>query len=232
VAPTVTRVWESEGPAAVGSLYTSTLRWLYTYSVIALGLLWLTAPDITRVWLGPEHDAIATLIRLWVISYGVNLAWSLGAAVARAIGKPWIEVMSLTACVLANFGLGLWAVPRYGTAGAIGALAASYAAGFVTFTILSRRSGIPFGPWIGRELLPRAAVASLAVFLCAALLAAAPLSRLLPPLGWAHGAIAALLFLAVFALFFLPLGDTQRLSRALWGMTAGAMAQRRARSSM
>lgn len=68
VAPTVTRVWIHDGPAAVGALFTSTLRWLYACSVIALGMLWLIAPDITRVWLGPEHDRIAGLIRLWALA--------------------------------------------------------------------------------------------------------------------------------------------------------------------
>jgi O-antigen/teichoic acid export membrane protein len=215
----------------VASLFTSTLRWLYTYSVIALGLLWLIAPDITRVWLGPEHDHIASLIRLWAVAYAANLAWSLGAAFARSVGKPWIEVWSLAASVLANIALGLWCVPRYGTVGAIAALGVAYAAGFITFAATSRHSGIPFGPWISREFTPRAVAGWLAVLLCTALLTVGPLAGHLPPPGWIHGAVAVLLFLTTFALFFLPFGDTQRLSRTVWQMTAGALLRRRDVSS-
>lgn len=227
VAPTATRVWINEGPAAVGALFTSTLRWLYTHSVIALGMLWLVAPDLTRVWLGPEHDRIAVLIRLWVLSYAMHLAWSLGAAFARSVGKPWIEVGSLTASVVTNIALGFWCVPRYGTLGAVAILAVSYGAGFLTFATTSPRSGIPYGPWVRRELIPRVLLGAVAVALSAGLLAAGRISGLLPPPGWIHGAVAILLYLPAFALCFLPLGDTQRLAGVIRQMTAEALSGRR-----
>lgn len=229
VAPTVTRTWISDGPAAVGALFTSTLRWLYTLSVIALGLLWLIAPDVTRVWLGPGHDRIAMLIRLWVLSYGMNLAWSLGAAFARSVGKPWIEVGSLAMSLVTNIALGLWCVPRYGTVGAVAVLALSYGAGFLTFAATSPRAGIPFGPWITRELAPRVLLAAGTVALSAGLLAAGRVSGVLPPPGLIHGVIAGLLFLALFALCFLAVGDTQRLAIVARQIAAGAMGGRGAR---
>jgi O-antigen/teichoic acid export membrane protein len=227
VVPAASRAWQSDGPAAVATLFTSTLRWLYTQSVIALGLLWLLAPDITRVWLGSGHDRIASLIRLLAVAFAVSFAWSPGAAIARGIGKPWIEVWSLVASALTNIGLGIWCVARYGTAGAIAALGVSYGAGFVTFVVTSRRSGIPFGPWISRELVPRVVAGSLAVALCAWLLAAATAALHLPPPGWTHAAVGAVLFLALFALLFVPLGDTQRLSRTVWRTTAGVLMRHR-----
>jgi len=220
VAPTVTRLWESDGPEAVGSLFTSTLRWLYTHSVLALGTLWLLAPDVTNVWLGPGHDRIAFQIRLWVLAYAMNIAWSLAPAFARCIGRPWIEVWCLAATVIANISLALWSVPRYGTVGAIVALGVAYGVGFITFAAISWRSGIPYGSWIRSELVPRVLVSGLTVGLCEWLLTAGPLSAHLPSPGWAHAAVAGLLFLTLFALFFLPFGDTQRLSRTLWQMSA------------
>ncbi|HET9325231.1 MAG TPA: oligosaccharide flippase family protein [Candidatus Eisenbacteria bacterium] len=219
--PTVSRVWKSDGPQAVTSLFTTSLRWLYTHTTITLGMLWLLAPDITRVWLGPKHDHVAVFIRLWAISYAADLAWSPATAVARGMGKPWIEVGSLIATVIMNAALGYWWVPLYGTSGAIAAMACSYSAGFVTYLAVSRRFGVTFGPWIRRELLPRAAVAWLAVALCTLALASGPLAVRFPSPGWAHGALTAALYLSVFALFFLPFGDTQRMSRAVWHLVAG-----------
>ena len=216
--PTATRVWESEGGSALSSLFTSILRWLYTQSVVTLGALWILAPDLTRLWLGPGHERVAGMIRLWTIGYAVNLAWSLGAAIARGIGKPWIEVWSLAASVLVNAALALWAIPRFGTSGAVSALAISYVAGFVTFVFLSRRSRLPFGPWMSRELVPRAAASVATVGACAWLLDAASRKVLLPPLGWAHGAIAGALFLVAFSILFLPFGDPQRLWRGALGV--------------
>jgi len=227
VVPTVSRAWESEGPAAVTPIYTSTIRWLYTSGVMALGLLWLLAPDITRVWLGRGHDHIVPLIRLWAVAYAVQFVWSPGAAVARGVGKPWIEVYSLAASALTNIVLGIWCVPRFGTAGAIAALGASFGAGLITFVATSRRSGIPFGPWISRELLPRVVAGCLGVALCAGLFSSGPAVLRLPPPGWTHGAAIAVLFLVLFALFFAPFGDTQRLSRMLWHVTAAALVRRR-----
>jgi len=58
-------------------------------------MLWLVAPTSPGSWLGPEHDRIAVLDPALVLSYTMNLAWSLGAAFARSVGKPWIEVGSL-----------------------------------------------------------------------------------------------------------------------------------------
>jgi O-antigen/teichoic acid export membrane protein len=227
VVPAVSRAWESEGPQAVGEIFTFTLRWLYTQSVIALGLLWLLAPDITLLWVGSAHEGVASLIRLWAVAFAVNYSWSAGAAVARGVGKPWIEVACLSACAITNLALCFWWVPHYGTAGAVAGLAVSYAAGFVIFVFASRRSGIPFGPWIRRELLPRVVAGGLAVALCAGLQAAG--KAYLPPLGWSHAALMGVVFVSLFALLFLPVGDTQRLCRIFWRLTSGALERVRRR---
>jgi O-antigen/teichoic acid export membrane protein len=155
----------------------------------------------------------------------VNLAWSPAATVARAIGQPWIEAWSLTAAVLTNIGLGLWCVPRYGTAGAIAVVGIAYGAGFITFVAVSRGARVPFGHWIRRQLLPRVLAGSLGVALCAALLMLKPLSGSLPPPGPIHGMIVAVFFLTTFAVLFMPLGDTQRLLRTVRQLIAGSRAR-------
>jgi O-antigen/teichoic acid export membrane protein len=225
VVPAVSRAWETEGPEAVGEIFTFTLRWLYTQSVIALGLLWLLAPDIIHLWVGAAHQEVASLIRLWAVAFAVNYAWSAGAAVARGVGKPWIEVAALLGCAIVNIALCFWWVPRYGTAGAVAGLGVSYTAGFLIFLVASRRSGIPYGPWLRRELAPRMVAGGLAIALCVGLLALG--TAHMPPLGWSHAALVTAVFMSLFALFFLPLGDTQRLSRILWQLTTGTLARLR-----
>jgi len=113
--------------------------------------------------------------------------------------------------------------------GGVTAILASYRIGFLVFVpLFHRRRGIfPFWPWFRRDLLPRALAGVCEVAVSTGLLAAGPLIVHLPPPGWTHGAVAVLLFLTVFALFFLSLGDTQLLSRTLWQMTGGALARRR-----
>ena len=227
VIPTVSRISTSAGLSAVELVFISTSRWIYTQTVIALGLLWVLAPDITRVWLGPSHPHIAHLIRLWVTAYALCLAYSPGVAIARGLGRPWFEIWSYVAAVLMNISLATWWVPRYGTAGAITAAVVSFGIGLLVFVIVfHRRSGIPFGPWFRRELAPRALAGILAVGFCEVVLRAGPVTVLLPPPGWIHGGVALLLFMTTFALFFLPLGDTQRLTRTMWQMTAGALGRR------
>ncbi len=228
VIPTVSRIWGGEGRAAVTSLFTSTSRWVYMASVIAFGLLWLLAPDIARVWLGPGHERIADLMRLWAVAYAVNLAYAPGVAIARGIGKPGFEVLSYAAALITNIGLAIWWVPRLGTAGAVTAFLVSNCVGLIAFAVpFHGRAGIyPFWPWFQRDLMPRALAGLCAVTLSAWILAAKPLSALLPAPGWIHGTATAMLFVTIFALFFIPLGDTQRLSRVLWEVTAGAWARR------
>jgi O-antigen/teichoic acid export membrane protein len=229
VIPTVSRIWEGEGQAAVKSLFVSTSRWVYMVSVIAFGMLWLLAPDIARVWLGPGHERIADLMRLWAVAYAVNLAYAPGVAIARGMGKPVFEVLSYAAALIVNIGLAIWWVPRLGTVGAVFAFLGSYCIGLIVFVFpFHRYAGVhPFWSWLQRHLVPRALAGLLAVALSAWILAAKPLSALLPPPGWIHGTVTATLFMAILALFFIPLGDTQLASRVLWQMTAGVWARRR-----
>jgi len=227
VVPAASRVMASDGEAAVAELLSASLRWLYALGAIVLGALWLLAPDVTRLWLGTGHEPVAALIRLWVIAYAVNLAWSPAAAVARGAGKPWVEAWGFAVSLAANVAFGLIAIPRAGNPGALVALVASWAAGFAAYAIAARAQGVRFGPWISRELLPRAVAGTLAVAASGALAGIGPLARLVPEPGWRHALLTGGLFVPVFALCFLPLGDTQRLLRTA-GQFAGLATRRRA----
>ena len=221
VIPTASRVWESEGRAGVIPLFASASRWVYAHTAIALGALWLLAPDIVRVWLGPGHERIAGLIRLWVVAYAVSLAYAPGTIIARGMGKPWFEVWSYVPAVLVNLGLAIAWVPTHGTPGALAAVGVSFGVGFLVFvSTFHRGCAIPFGPWLRREFVPRVVAGVLAVVLAAAVIAWKPVAGWLPAPGWTHGAAVLLVFVTLFALLFLPLGDTQRVARMVGQMTA------------
>lgn len=227
VIPTVSRAWQADERAAVVTIFTSTSRWVYATAVIALGLLWLLAHDITLVWLGTGHEGVANLMRVWSISYFVILVWGPGTVVARGIGIPWPEVAGMAVSLVANVALSVWWIPRFGAAGAVAALGASFVPAFVVFAArFHARAGIPFRRWFSREFLPRVAAGFLTVALCELLLAGARGAGYLPPPGLRHASVTVLLFAVVFALLFAPLGDTQRLSRALRQLMAGLRTRR------
>jgi len=206
-------------------MFTTTSRWVFTYSVIVLGLLWMLAPDIARVWLGPGQERIASLIRLWVIAYAVNLAYSPGVAIARGMGMPRYEIMSYAAALVTSVGLGILWVPTQGTAGSITAIAVSYGVGFLVFVVTFHR-GLPmfaFWSWLRRDLAPRAIAGAVSVAVVTLILSLPAVASRLPELGWVHGALTASVFMATFAILFLPLGDTQRLMTAFRQIAGGVV---------
>jgi O-antigen/teichoic acid export membrane protein len=227
VLPTVSRAWQAEERAAVTTIFISTSRWVYATAVMALGLLWLLAHDITLVWLGAGHESVANLMRVWSISYFVILVWGPGTVVARGIGMPWPEVAGMAVSLVVNVTLSLWWIPRFGAAGAVAALGASFVPAFVVFAARFHvRAGIPFRSWFSREFLPRVVAGLVTVALCELLLSSARGAGYLPPPGLRHGAVTVLLFVAVFALLFAPLGDTQRISHVLRQLAAGLRTRR------
>ena len=228
VIPVVSRTLESEGPGAVVYLYESTSRWLYVISALVLGLLWLLASDITMVWLGEGHELVADLIRLWVLAHAANLAYAPGVAIARGMGRPGYEIASYAAALATNLGLCLLWIPRHGTRGAVAAVAVSYCVGALVFVLGFHRRSVfaPFWSAFGRGLLLRALAGAAAVGLSAALLSSRPVESLIPAPGWVHGGTTVVVFLALFALAFHPLGDTGRLLRTLGQMTAAALPRR------
>ena len=222
MVPTVARVSASEGWGAVTTLFTTASRWIYVQTALMLGLFWVLAPDVVRVWLGPGHEPVGDMIRLWVVAYAVGLAYSPGVAIARGVGRPSIEIWSYAAGFVTNVLLAILWVPRYGTAGAIAAAVGAFAVGFVVFFTFFRRGlDVPLRPWFFRELTPRVVAGTLAVVLTSALITMRAVATHLPPPGVMHGIIATLLFAVFFLLLFLPLGDTQRLARALGQVSSG-----------
>jgi O-antigen/teichoic acid export membrane protein len=229
IIPAVTRTLGSDGPGAVVSLYESASRWLYLNSAMVLGLLWLLASDLVRVWLGPGHEAIADLIHLWVLAHAANLVYAPGVAIARGMGRPGYEIASYAAALATNIGLCILWIPQHGTRGAVSAVAVSYCVGAIVFIAGFHRRSVfaPFWSSLGRGLLLRGLAGTAAAGLSAALLASPPVASLLPSPGWLHGVAVVVVFLTLFGLAFHPLGDTRRLLQTLGQMMTAALPRRR-----
>ncbi len=225
VIPVVSRLWGGEGRDSVSSLFTSTSRWVYAHAVVALGLLWTLAPDIARVWLGPGHERIADLMRMWAVAYALNLAYAPGVAIARGMGLLRFEIWSYAAALATNLGLAIAWVPRYGAAGAVAAVAISYGVGFLVFVVPFHRAtpSMPFWSWFRGDLLPRAVAGLGAVALTTGVMGVGSLANRFAHPGWQHACVTGTLFLICFGLLFLPLGDTQRLVRTVWRADAAPL---------
>lgn len=217
IIPAVSRIWGSEVKSAVQSLFVSTSRWVYTVSVLIFGGLWLLASDITKIWLGSGHETVAALIRLWALAYALNLAYAPGVGIARGMGLPRFEIWSYAATLATNIGIAVALIPRFGTVGAVAAVVASYVVGLVVFAVLfhAKSDIAPLAEWLRRHLLPRGVAGVAAVAMTAGIMAWPPIIQYFPNPGWLHAIATGLVFVTLFALLFLPLGDTQRLVGAV-----------------
>jgi len=203
--PAVSRQWDGKDPETVRPMLTSSSWWVYMSSALMLGLLWLTADDLTRVWLGPGHEGIATLMRWWVLVYVGNLAYAPGVAIARGMGIPKYEIVSYAAALVTSVGLAVLWVPRYATTGAVAAVAISYVVGTIVFCIPFHRPGwhFPFRQWFLRDFVPPVLAGWLATLTCGALFAAPFIAGHLPPVGFVRGSLIGLVFLGVLGLYIL-----------------------------
>ena len=205
VIPTISRVWDGENPATVQPMFESISWWVYMSSALTLGILWLTADDLVRVWLGAGNERIADLIRLWVLAHAANLAYAPGVAVARGIGLPMFEILSYAAALVTCVGLAILWVPHQGTAGAVLAVAVSYCVGLVVFMALFHRRGsaFPFWPWFWHNFVPPVLAGWLAVLSCGLLLGMPAVAGRLPPVGLVRGMMIALLYVCVLTALML-----------------------------
>jgi O-antigen/teichoic acid export membrane protein len=199
IIPTISRVWDGEDPNTVRPLFTHSSWWTYTSSAIFLGVLWLTADDAIRVWLGPGHERIADLVRLWVLAYAANLAYAPGVALARGMGLLTFEIWSYAAALATSVGLAVLWVPHQGTIGAVRAVAISYCVGLLVFMGLFHRPGwfFPFWSWFRRDFLPPVLAGCIAVAACELVRAIPRVAAVMPPVGLVRGAILTVLYLGL-----------------------------------
>jgi O-antigen/teichoic acid export membrane protein len=99
---------------------------------VAAGMLAL-APALYAAWLGPGHEGPALAARALALMLGVNLLTGVGTAIARGIGKPWLEVRYQVLAMLSHLVLSLTLIPRWGFAGGLVAMVLSTSVASLVF---------------------------------------------------------------------------------------------------
>jgi O-antigen/teichoic acid export membrane protein len=142
--PLVMRAIEQEGEAAARSQLQQNAVLLLTVGLpVLLGAV-LLGPNLARVVLGPLFREDGALLLPWIavaaflggmMLYYTNLAFQVGH---HTTGQLWVMLVA----GLANLGLNLLWIPRFGLLGAAWATIAAYAL------------GVAVGWWLGRRVFP------------------------------------------------------------------------------
>ena len=210
---TAARVSASGSLAALREVYLWTSRWMVALASWALGGLWLLAPALLLLWLGPGHEASIVPARDTAIAFVVLVLAGPAMALARGAGWPMLETLMSATALLLQVALALWWIPRIGPRGAPLALGASVAlAGAWLVARIHARIELPTGRWFAAVVLPRLAAATLAAALAG-----------LVPLGTPAGRLAALgevagrgaIYSMLYALFTWHTGDVRSLAARL-----------------
>lgn len=169
IIPAAAHASASGGATDVAGTYRWASRWIYAIGAMLLGGLWLVAPALYLLWLGPGYDASAAVARGLALVFAVVILAGPALAVARGGGWPELEAIQFVIALVGNVGIALWAVPRFGLNGAVLAMGASFAvSGTWLILAMHRRLGISNWEWLRAYVLPRFAapvVASLALTL-------------------------------------------------------------------
>jgi len=209
----------ADGRDALRGIYEWTCRWLLALGGFVLAGLWLLAPALMVLWLGPGHDESVGVARQLAIAFAIANPFLPATAVARGGGWPWLESGMFVVAFALNVTIQWFGIPRWGLAGASIAVAVSYIlAGTGMLAMLHPRLKVDTMRWVLRTVLPRLVLPAAATALLAwwwpvgipATKTAALL--LLFAQGACYTALATLLMLptgdpqAVFALLRLQLG--------------------------
>jgi O-antigen/teichoic acid export membrane protein len=169
IIPAAAHASGAGGILEVAGTYRWGCRWVYAVGAMVLAGLWLVAPGLYLLWLGPGHAVSASIARgLALVFTGVILVGP-SLAVARGGGWPELETIQLGFALLGNIALALWSVPRFGAQGAVFAMGVSFTVSAAWLILaMHRRLGVSTWEWARVLVLPRfvgPAVASAALAL-------------------------------------------------------------------
>ena len=155
--------------ARIRGVYDWACRWIFALGGFALAGLWLTAPALVMLWLGPSQVASisgsVTVARLLAIAFAVATVAGPATAVARGGGKPLLETWNFAIALALNVLLSLWLIPIYGPRGSAVAMGISYGvAGAWLILKLHHWLHVPTWSWLGKLMLPRFALPALAAW--------------------------------------------------------------------
>jgi O-antigen/teichoic acid export membrane protein len=155
VIPAAARASADPGSGGLRTVYEWACRWVFASSAFLLGGLWLTAPGLFVLWLGPGHGPSADLARGLVFALAAATMAGPATAVARGGGWPAFETVTLGGALLLNLALSGFLIPRSGASGAVLALGLSYAVTSVALIeVFRRRIGVS-ASWWTRLPMPR-----------------------------------------------------------------------------
>ena len=156
VIPAAAHASAGGGLEPVRAVYDWACRWIFALAGFVLAGLWLVAPALITLWLGPGHADSIGVTRTLAVAFIIATVSGPATAVARGGGWPLLETWNFAAALGLNVLLSLWLVPRYGPAGAAIAMASSYGlAGAWLIVTLHRVLEVHTGPWLVRLALPR-----------------------------------------------------------------------------
>jgi O-antigen/teichoic acid export membrane protein len=227
--PAAAQAQATGGTVAVRHVYEWCCRWVFLTAAAALGLVWLVAPPLIRLWLGDVHPQTLLTARWLVLAFAFSSLAGPATAVARGIGAASLEVLNYGIALGINLAIGMALVPRLGPEGASIAMAVSFGVAAVALLgVFHPRIGVSSASWVLGLVLPRfvpAAIASLGLGLAFARWHARSRSEAMLVCS-----IEGLLFAVAFVAMVWPTGDPSsvlekvkaRLRRGPPGETAGA----------
>ena len=208
IVPAAAHALAERGPGAVTGVYLWACRWAFAIGGIAFALLWLTAPGLYRLWLGPGHEGSAGIARTLALSLTAAMLLGPATAVARGGGWPFLETGALVTVLIVNVGAGVALVRALSAQGAAIATGIAFAvAAAWLLVVLHRRLSVANGAWWWRTAGPRLAFPALAAALVWVATRHWPFDSKADALRLVAVQCAAFLVLA--ALFSLATGDAQ-----------------------
>lgn len=151
----------------VRTVYDWACRWIFLLGGLSLAGLWLMAPALLVLWLGPTKGVSlagsVAITRLLAITFAIATMAGPATAVARGGGWPLLETWFFGLALICNVSLSLWLIPRFGPAGAAIAMGTSYTiSGIWLISSVHRLLRVVTLNWLLKLVLPRFALPALA----------------------------------------------------------------------
>jgi O-antigen/teichoic acid export membrane protein len=117
--PKISELQSEDNSEQISSVFNNTTKWIFTTTTPAF-LIIMAKPELILFVFNPEYIAPNVITTLQLLATGVFLHAILGpnGEALLGFGRSKIVVLSNTVAVVANLGLNLLLIPRYGAAGA------------------------------------------------------------------------------------------------------------------
>ncbi len=114
--PVISAAHQKRDRAAMQHQYANVTRWILILSVCILGSMILAGEPLIRLF-GAAFGLGAPIVV--ILTLALTIQGVLGVSeLFFLIDKPWINLVNTLGALLANIGLNLWLIPRYGMMGA------------------------------------------------------------------------------------------------------------------